>query len=78
MSKPLKKIPSKRTSSLTLYGVVHLHEYGHTLYLVWADHEPTQEEIEEHVLTSPFEEEKGESLLVDTANLWQASVLRSG
>ena len=28
-----------------LYGVCHNHEYGGSIYLVWADHDPSEREI---------------------------------
>ena len=28
-----------------LYGVYHHHEYGGGVYLVWSDHEPSEEEV---------------------------------
>ena len=27
-----------------LYGVYHNHEYGGSIYLVWSDHQPSEEE----------------------------------
>ena len=29
----------------TLYGVYHHHEYGGSIHLVWADHEPSEQEV---------------------------------
>lgn len=28
-----------------LYGVYHHHEYGGTVYLLWSDHHPSEEEV---------------------------------
>jgi len=28
-----------------LYGVYHHHEYGGTMYLLWSDHDPDEQEV---------------------------------
>lgn len=28
-----------------MYGVYHHHEYGGTVYLLWSDHDPSEEEV---------------------------------
>ncbi len=52
-----------------LYVVVHTHEYGQTVYLVWSDHVPSEEEIVDQVLQSAYEPDNDEQLTIEEKDL---------
>ncbi len=51
--------------NFTLYGVYHHHEYGGSTYLLWADHDPSEEEV---ILACgiDFEPDRDEWISVDS------------
>ena len=59
-----------------LYSAVHVHGSGHTTYLFWADHVPTEEEVVEQVLQAEFEPELDEWIGIEEADLWEAVVIK--
>jgi hypothetical protein len=68
--------PIQPPKNCRLYAVAHLHEYGHTIYLVWSDHAPREQELADRVLQAAYEPDRDESLLVDEVRLEDATVLR--
>ena len=48
-----------------LYGVYHHHEYGGTMYLLWSDHDPDEQEVTV-ACGIDFEPDRDEWLCVDS------------
>jgi len=63
--------------NFTLYGVYHHHEYGGSTYLLWADHDPSEEEV---ILACgiDFEPDRDEWISVDSIGDAEIPTVPSG
>ncbi len=50
-----------------LYGVYHHHEYGGSIHLVWADHDPSEQEVVT-ACGMEFEPDRDEWIAVDSVS----------